>query len=174
MNFFPIAATDMDMVIGIIAVATWILAQIFGRKKSDTPPDSPSQAPGLPTDPQDELRKFFEDMARGGSPEPRPAAPHPPLPPPRTHVHVKREKAWIRVPEPSPAQDVPVLTAREAAPAFMDPGIPIPATVPVVTSTLPPRPPVIEGIQDPLALRKMIITMEVLGKPVALRQTATP
>ncbi len=171
MNFLPIAASDMDIVIGIIAVVGWILAQIFGRKKSGAPSETPPQESTRPANPQDELRKFFEEMEKNLNPqaEPKPVAPPPPpVPSPRRHIHFKSEKMHSRAYEPIPTHDVPVVTAREAAQAFMEASPQSPATVPLMTATLAPRPP-IEGIRDPWALRKMIVTMEVLGKPVALR-----
>lgn len=176
MNLFPIAATDMDMIIGLIAVVTWILAQIFGRKKTDSTPRGPAPDSTSPVDPRDELRKFFEEMEKTMKPaaEPKPSAPPPPLPPPRSHSHPRREAGRSRAfapPAVAPQeQSLPVPSAQEAAQAFMEPPTGKGPASLVASVPLPHRPPVIEGIQDPASLRKMIVTMEVLGKPVALRQ----
>lgn len=65
MTSFFIAASNMDMIIGIIAVVGWILAQILGKRKGATPPQDNSTPEGAPTsDPRDKLRKFFEELEK--------------------------------------------------------------------------------------------------------------
>lgn len=163
MNAFFIAASDMDMIIGIIAVVGWILAQIFGRKKGDPSrqEESPPQ-PGTTLDPRDELRKFFEELEKSAKPQP--------LPPPVLQPKVRREKPVSRSPEPRqetlPAQSRPAYSAAESAQAFTRMGT-VPSHPPAMASaTLPSTLP---GLRDPQALRKYIVATEILGKPIALR-----
>jgi|GEM_PF-2000658 len=174
MNFLPIAASDMDMVIGIIAVIGWIVAQVLGKMKGgDKTAPPPSEAPTPTTDPQDELRRFFEEMEKTLKPKPEPKPVSVPVPPPPVrpsrarHEHVAIP---LRVQPAAPAVDreTPMQTAEEAARVFMR-TLERAATVPAVP-TFPQPCLVPEGLRDPQALRKMIVTMEVLGKPIALRQ----
>lgn len=166
MNAFFIAASDMDMIIGIIAVVGWILAQIFGRKKGDPSrqEESPSQ-PGTPLDPRDELRKFFEELEKS----PPPQAPPPPVPPP-VRQNVQRERPVPRSPEPRPetrsSQNRPAYSAAQSALAFtrMDA---VPSHPPAMASAS--LPPTLPGLREPHALRKYIVATEILGKPIALR-----
>ena len=64
MNFLPIAASDMDVIIGIIALIGWIAAQVMGKMKGGDKTAPPPGDTAAPTDPQDELRKFFEEMEK--------------------------------------------------------------------------------------------------------------
>lgn len=167
MGFFPIAASDMDMIIGIIAVIGWILAQVMGRKKDGGTPDGSPPPSAPPTDPQDELRKFFEEMEKTLAPkvEPKPAVP-PPVP---AHQHRaparKRAPVVIETPVTPPALRAPVAARTE--PPMIAPELTLSAlptsVLPVVHSRMT------EGIGDPATLRRMIVAMEVLGKPVALK-----
>ena len=179
MNVFPIAASDMDVVIGIIAVVGWILSQVLGRKKGGDPSAAPPDGEPTPSaNPQDELRKFFEEMGKTVKPqaEVKPVPPPPPLPS-RAHTQQKRERPIPRIrkqEEPRPqvlTRPEPVVMAPSAL--FNEPEIAqryaLPATV---TSSANRVSLLMPEIQDPTALRKMIITMEVLGKPVALRNGA--
>lgn len=174
MTLFPIAATDMDVIIGIIAVIGWILAQVLGRKKEGTPSERPPDSTTAPADPQEELRKFFEEMERSLKPPP-PPEPEPARPPPLPASPPRRRRA--PAPQPvamaaAPVAEVlepPVRAAAEAAQAFIHATTVATARAGVAPSLPPQSPLMLEGLHNPAALRTMIVAMEVLGKPVALR-----
>lgn len=171
MGLFFIAASDLDMIIGIIAVVGWIIAQLFGKKKTEGSPQEPSAPDAPPSlDPRDELRKFFDELEKANKPaeSSRPTAMPPPLqqapprekPVRRVHVHEPRVESF----SPSPRPDYTALAT--------------PLTFQVAHETAPSsRAAVVERIQSPAmpelrqpgALRKFIMANEVLGKPVALR-----
>jgi hypothetical protein len=168
MSSFFIAASDMDVIIGIIAVVGWILAQVFGKKKGDSPSQEESPPVAGPSlDPRDELRKFFEDLEKTAKPQ---APPQPVAPPPLQHPP-HREKPVRRSPEPRSetlsSQNRPAYSAAESALAFTERVTP-PGLSPALVT--PVRPPVFPELRDPLALRKYIVANEILGKPIALRQ----
>jgi len=175
LNLFPIAASDMDVIIGIIAVVGWILSQVMGRKKGGDPSAPPDGEPTPSENPQDELRKFFEEMGKTVKPQAEVKPPPPPPPvPTRAHTQQKRERPIPRIrkqEEPKPREmmrPAPVVMAEPGI--FSEPEIvprfALPATA---TSSSNKISMLMPEIQDPVALRKMIITLEVLGKPVALR-----
>lgn len=172
MNFLPIAASDINVIMGIIAVIGWILSQVMSRKKTGSPSDHPPSETTPPDGPQDELRKFFEEMEKTLKPVETPPQAPPPPPPllTRPHVQPKRERPPRRFPTlpdqpPAPSQPLPAFTASAAS--TLGPVV-TSSTVPTVTR-LPSAVSMTEGLTDPVALRKMIVSMEVLGKPVALR-----
>lgn len=171
MGLFFIAASDLDMIIGIIAVVGWIIAQLFGKKKSEDSPQEPS-APDAPpsADPRDELRKFFDELEKATKPEEssRPTATPPPLQqaPPREkpvrRAHVQEPRLEPFKPSPRPdytalATPLALQAAQEAAPSSRA------AIVERIQS------PAMPELRQPGALRKFIMASEVLGKPVALR-----
>ena len=173
MNFLPIAASDMDVVICIIAVIGWILSLVVGRKKTGSPSEQPPTEAPPSANPQDELRKFFEEMEKTL----KPAEAQPPtLPPPpprsiRPPAQPKRERPPRRfpaLPEQSPAPSSPLTVFTAPTPPTIELPIIASSTVPTVTR-LPSAVSMTEGLHDPVTLRKMIVSMEVLGKPVALR-----
>jgi hypothetical protein len=171
MNFLPIAASDMDVIIGIIAVIGWIVAQVMGKKKAGDKTEPTPGETALPTDPQDELRKFFEEMEKTLKPAEQPrTVPPPPLPTPRPHPKPRWDRpvaTQSHAVESVPAYPPSLQSAQEAARVFMK-AAERAAAVPTIP-TVPKPTLVLEGFHDRLALRKMIVTMEVLGKPVALR-----
>lgn len=159
----------MDVIIGIIAVVGWILAQIFGKKKADSPPpgEGPPEA-GTPIDPGDELRKFFEEIEKKVQP---PSLPQPVSPPPIQHKP-HREKTSRRSHEQRQetlsSQHQPHYSAAEAAQVFQAGwGTP---PVPSRGMSRPALPSTLPELRNPLSLRKFIIANEILGKPIALRQ----
>ena len=168
----------MDTIIGIVAVIGLILMQVLAKKKNGESTGTPPPEPPSGSDPQDELRKFFEEMEKTLKPEPPkpvfiPSAPPPPPPPPRAKSRPKREPNTARVhnsrSEPTTLSERPFQSAKEAAQAFMKtvsraatiPRIPVPAIHSAYINS--------NELRDPMALRKMIVTMEVIGKPVSLR-----
>lgn len=171
MNFLPIAASDMDMIIGIIAVIGWIVAQVMGKRKAGEKTETPPGETVAPATPQDELRKFFEEMEKTLKPAEQPkTVPPPPLPIPRHPAKPRRERPvaeHIHTVESVSAYPQPLQSAQEAARVFMR-AAERAAAVPTIP-TVPKPTLVLAGFQDRTALRKMIVTMEVLGKPVALR-----
>lgn len=177
MSLFPLAASNMDAVIGVIAVVVWILSQVLSRKKGDAPPGAPDE-PSAPLDPQAELRRFFEQMERSTTPGEPPPEERPAPPPQRIPVHHKRppplrvrrtESQPPPLVEPTPVQVVP------PAPVFDDLTL-LPANQPArlagtaAITAASAYSPAMQDLRDPTALRRMIVAMEVLGKPVALRQ----
>lgn len=167
----------MDMIIGVIAVVVWIVSQVLSRKKDGTGSPSAPGEPAPPSDPQEELRRFFEQIEKSTHPpvEVKPAEP-PPLPPalPRVQAQLKRQHATHHVPHPAP---LPAPPLPGAAPVLPLSAIPEPSSLPLTVPQQGSAPvsvysPALLQLHDPIALRRMIVTMEVLGKPVALRQTA--
>ncbi len=196
----PIAVTDFDTIIGIIAVVAWLIIQAVAKsRKSDTsapPPPPPPGRAGEPVSPQDDLRRFFEELEKNlnqqsQSPAPsQPAAP-PPVPPsiPRP-VKVQsavrphrpaRPAPQVRAPQPE-AEPVPVqspITSNIAEPREFNWEMPhepaaIPsfaiAGVPGISGAIPaaqPRRP--RHFRSRETLRQWVVGSEILGKPVGLR-----
>ena len=161
MRPFFIAATDTDVIIGVIAVVAWILSQIFSKKKGEpSQQEGPSPEAGPTIDPRDELRKFFDELEKAAKPQPPPQ----PAAPPPIHIKKHREKPARPLPEPRKetlsSQTRPIFSAVESAPVFQEK---------IFVST-PAHTPVLPELRNPIALRKFIIATEILGKPVALRQ----
>lgn len=172
MTLWPIAASDMDVIIGIIAVIGWILAQVLGRKKGNGPSEQAPPDSGAPVDPQDELRKFFEEMEKTLKPQPEPV-PQPAPPPPPVRVKPSKRHRQVHREEPPPVDvgpslKAPVESAAQASVAFMQAAQKMTeaSVVPSLAYPALVRP---EELKDPATLRKMVVAMEVLGKPVALR-----
>lgn len=168
MTLFPIAASDMDLIIGIIAVVGWVVAQLFSKKKSASPhqEESPPES-GAPIDPRAELRKFFDELEKTAK---QPTAPRPVAPTPPPHKQHK-EKAARRSHEPRmetlSSQSRPAYPASESARVFT--GIDAPVTF-TRTLPIPAHGASMPELRNPVALRKLIIANEILGKPIALRQ----
>ena len=81
----------MDMVIGVIAVIGWILAQIFGKKKGETPPGETPADTAVPTDSRERLRQFLDELEGVHKPHEVPLPVVPPPPPAcRSRVPQKR------------------------------------------------------------------------------------
>lgn len=181
MNLLPIAASNGDLIIGVIAVVIWIATQIAGRKKPGE--QNPEQTPGPVANPQDELKKFFEEMEKNlkGEPEappplPKPVQVRPTLapakrpPPPIPSQHPERAVTWTKSVEPKPVPVMamaPVRTAEESARVFLREAKSVRAAA-IPTPVFAPS-PLIPELRDRVALRKAIVAMEILGKPVALR-----
>ena len=168
MNLFPIAASDMDVIIGIIAIVGWILSQIFSKKKAD-PSQTEGSAPeaGAPIDPRDELKKFFAELEKAANPQPPP----PPVTPPPLPKKGHKEKPSRRTPE-SRTETLaslhrPAFPATESTQGFQAAITPSFISPVLVKSALPMAMP---ELRNPAALRKFIIANEILGKPIALRQ----
>lgn len=168
MNLFSIAASDMDVIIGIIAIVGWILSQIFSKKKTG-PSQAEGSAPeaGAPIDPRDELKKFFAELEKASNPQPTP----PPIAPPPLQKKVQRDKPAHRNSESRTetlsSKHRPAFSATESTRGFQ----PV-ATPAFVSTTLakPLQPLAMPELRNPHSLRKFIIVNEILGKPIALRQ----
>ncbi len=115
----PIAAANLDAVIGVIAVVVWLILQgLSKRGGANTPPTPPpASGDGDSSTPQDDLRRFFEELEKGVSRQASNPAPTPPeLPPPtapkpppvrqqgltRADVHGKSVSAKRQPPTASP------------------------------------------------------------------------
>lgn len=197
----PIAAVSVDAVIGIIAVVVWLILQGAAKRggsntpNQPTPPPSPGNA-GDPVNPQDDLRRFFEELEKGLSrqaqpPEPPATAPQqpPPIPPVRqrsvTQAHLHREEVSARQPvraakpasSPQPATVAPAV--RPAAGFTWSPQFPETASA-ITTLRISDHPEHSDKQRAPSqyrsrkSLRQMIVGAEVLGKPVALRRPGQP
>ncbi len=175
MGTFSIAAIDMDMVIGIIAVVGWIIAQALSKKGKSAPPHPPAPSTGehgQPLGPQDELRKFFQDLEKGLSSQTEHPAPAPPPPPARARPHPRparhsetpRSHGTI-LPPPSP-----VSLAEPALVVMPEVSIPATATEKAQRWTNKTQHKWATGFTRPDTLRQMIVATEVLGAPLALRK----
>lgn len=169
MNLVFIAASDMDVIIGIIAVVGWILAQIFGKKKADSPPpgESPPEA-GAPVDPGEELRRFFEEIEKKVKP---PTLPQPVAPPPlqqKPHREKSSRQSHEQRHETLSSQTHPAEPAAEAAQVFQAERV---ASFASSRTLARPAPSAMPELRNSITLRKFIIANEILGKPIALRQS---
>lgn len=159
----------MDLIIGILAVVGWLVAQSVGKRGKASPPPVPP-ASGKSHDPDDDLRKFFENLERGLT-----GQLNRPAPPIRAEAH------------PPPLQQP--LERQPSRPEPFDPEqVTVPSVAPVVDlapaftlSTAeaaerwkaPPLHPLAAGFTDAGKLGQMIVATEVLGPPLALRQART-
>jgi hypothetical protein len=92
----PIAAANFDAVIGIIAVVVWLIMQgLSKRGKANTPPPPPPSSGNGDQAPQDDLRRFFEELEKGLSRQ-APAPTPPEIPPPVAHNHPARQQGLTR------------------------------------------------------------------------------
>ena len=172
MGFFTIAVINSDLVIGIIAVIGWLIAQGLSKKSKAPPPRPPpvSSGPGEATRPADDLHTFFENLERGLTgqlEQPAPPARAEVRPPP-LHHHPERHHVRIESLEQPRAAERP-------APALT----PFPAITPRSALLAP------QGAErwkstpnkwaaafsNPSNLKQMIVATEVLGAPLALRKT---
>jgi len=171
MGFFTIAVINSDLVIGIIAVIGWLIAQGLSKKSKVPPPQPPpaSSGPGETTRPTDDLHTFFENLERGLTgqlEQPAPPARADVRPPP---LHHRPERHHVRIEslaQPQAAErPAPALTPLPAiaAPVFLAPqsaerwkGTPNKWAV---------------AFSNPSNLKQMIVATEVLGAPLALRKT---
>ena len=130
----PIAVTDFDTIIGVIAVVAWLIMQAVAKSRkndrSAPPPPPPPGPAGEPVSPQDDLRRFFEELEKNLNQSARPA---PPAQPPELPPAIP---APARVARPAPKVTAASQHARPAAslrPAPVAPGAPV---VPQVTEPL--------------------------------------
>jgi hypothetical protein len=178
MGTLPLAALDMDMVIGIIAVVGWIIAQALS-KKQPAPPPPPVPGAGehghIPN-PADDFKKFFENLEKGLSGQSAPPARPLPVPtPPRSRPHPHRPpKVPQTVPpgESLPARFQP--RPEETSPWGLDEGAAPSAGLENAQRWNTPRHKWADGYSHPDTLRRMIVATEVLGTPLALRKPKPP
>ena len=199
----PIAAANFDAVIGIIAVVVWLIMQgLSKRGKANTPPPPPPSSGNGDQAPQDDLRRFFEELEKGLSRQ-APAPTPPEIPPPVAHNHPARQQGLTRA-------DVHGKAAATKRQLTVAKPPPVATPLPIQLSSSAPTPPATEfnwnqdfpetaanfttmrisdhpdrsgqaGKQRPPSpyysrktLRQMIVGAEVLGKPVALRRSPLP
>ena len=196
MNLLPLAATNMDAVIGVIAVIAWIVVQALSRK-TGKPNQSPRPAvppAGDSTNPQDELRKFFEDLEKGLSGKVEETGPKETVPPPlpipgpsatmrptSPRSFTQREQTAPAVPKVSvPVQSPPPQRSEPVAQGVLRrapaPQAQRPSQIPRSRAAQAECPAVpaqyrqfVEQIRNPIALRQMVIASEVLARPVGFR-----
>lgn len=171
MAVFTVAAVNMDLIIGIIAVIAWIIAQSAGSKKKQPPPGPPrlpSEGPGDALSPNEDLREFFRELERGltGQVEEQaePSAP-PALPPPMPHHRAARGRQAVARPAPAASRPAPVPPAAAPEPA---PPMSAARAYALRPASSPHR--CIMGFGDRGALQRMIVASEVLAPPLALRK----
>jgi hypothetical protein len=170
MGVFTVAAINMDLLLGILAVVGWIIAQSMSNKKNPSPPRPPPVPPpagqGEPINPNEELRRFFEHLERGLTNGEEPdqqtvRRPPPPLPQRRATARVVARQAAAPTPD-----------ATQFTPPYPDAVMgPAPA-VPTHPERQPERPlhKWATGYRQRDTLRRMIVASEVLGPPLALRK----
>ncbi len=158
-----LAETDGGMakvVIGIVVVAFWIIsgiAQTLGKKQQDKKRKAqlPTQDGSL-ADRQAQLeRELRERQARLREQTPTP----PPLP---TAQRPQNKRPQPKRPQPRRPQPVPILET----------ALPSPITLPA-TATARPLSRQVRALRadlTPATLSKQIVLMEILGKPIALRE----
>lgn len=197
----PIAVTDFDTIIGVIAVVAWLIMQAVAKsRKNDrsAPPPPPPGPAGEPVSPQDDLRRFFEELEKNLNQASRPA---PPAQPPELPPAIP---APARVARPAPKVTAAAQHARPAASLRPAPAASVVPQVkePLVITAAPepqefkwdllpheqsPTPAMAAGPASPLAegssahgrrtrifrsreaMRQTVIGSEILGKPLALR-----
>jgi hypothetical protein len=195
----PIAALSFDTIIGIVAVVVWLIVQGATKRGGPTPPSKPPPVPddNDPLNPQDDLRRFFQELEKGLSPQ-LPSAeqsPPPPLqPPPITPVkqrsvsqtHLQRKEVPARRPTP-PAKPrsrpipIPVTPTTPPAPTGYIWNADFPETESGITtlriadeSEHDASQALIAQFRSRKKLRQMIVGAEIMGKPIALRPSAQP
>lgn len=197
MNLFSLALTNMDAIIGIVVVVFWIVIQIANRKEGKNAPPQTPAGPGDPTNPQDEIRKFFEQLEKGlaGEQQEETVAPPPPPPPRPARTPAASPR---RFPSRAAAPVSPVPVERPAADAYADAyadSQPSPealelqrkqvlatlereAALRSVRHTTAGTSPELryaalrDQIRQPSSLRQLILASEILAKPVGLRVPA--
>jgi hypothetical protein len=152
----------------------WIIAQALSKQKTTpTPPRPTPKEHGNTLDPNDDFKKFFEDLeaGSGGRTEPphRPApqaAQPPPVPSAPRHQSPR--------PRPVPRHTEPFRPERLSpiSPSFRElPDMtPAFAEVETVQRWKKPAHKWAAGYTNPETLRQMIVATEVLGAPLALRK----
>lgn len=158
-------AIGADAVIGLIAMVVWIWLSVASKRKqpdrkTEPPPMMP--APGEARSPQDDLRKFFEELEKnlGGA---GPAQAEEQTPPPLPPASVPRQPARKAI--------------RPAASPVRPATVPQPAPVAAAAAISPTE----SSLDDsPLlaatSLRALDLTAEpaALGTHTALRQSSVP
>jgi hypothetical protein len=198
-------AGDLETVVGIVAIMVWLVIQGIRKASGKRPGQSPPPPdPGGPQgmSPEEELRRFLQDLGQGEPPTetlPRPAAAPPtpppaaPLPPPPVVVAPKPQTmppppppAAKRMPPPARAPlhplkptAVPRPVAQATGPATPPPApaltaAPAPAEVHAAAGLPPPRPSRARLLmRKPHSVREAVLLGELLGGPVAMREGST-
>jgi hypothetical protein len=174
MTLFFFAASNMDMIIGIIAVVGWILAQILGKKKGATPPQDNSTPVGAPSnDPRDELRKFFEELEN--PPEelaPAPLKPTAPSGQLKTRPAPKGSSSGMlhlaQPQKPNHNTGTPPGLRCRSYPESIGPAEPSLLQQAARDKLHPLHSLPMPGFRNLAALRQCIIASEILKKPIAL------
>ena len=194
----PIAAISFDAIIGIVAVVAWLVIQGAAKRGGSNAPRPPPPGPGEDDQqaPQDDLRRFFEQLEKGIAQQDQspnsypPELPHlpQPLPPPITTIrqqapaqtHIGRKPAAKPRPIPRPER---VILATPTLPAISGHSWnqQFPETASSITTLRITEKSDHEKNRETLAqfqsrkrLRQMIVGAEILGKPIALRRSTQP
>lgn len=197
---FHILAIDGSSFIGLVIMGVWIWLAVSGKRSkpgrhTDPPPLVP--APREAEAPQDELRKFFEDLEKGlKAPPPAepaetfPAAPvarepQPPAPPPAPRPAQRRALRTAPAARPRPVMAAPVPVATFAPPELPvsdDPQVTQPVRLVFPDARLEgglgaASAPVLSAdarrrldmLRRSEGLKDAIVLSEILGRPVGLR-----
>lgn len=197
----PIAALSFDAIIGIVAVVIWLIMQGAAKRGGpNAPRQPPPSEPDVndPMNPQDDLRRFFEELEKGIAKQSKPAGAEPseiPQPPPIpttqprpvTQAQLQRKPTIRKQPAQVPAipsRPVPVAAAVPApAPASRDFSwnVQFPETKSSITTLRisddndsDRHNEISKQLHSRQKLRQMIVSAEILGKPIALRRTGQP
>lgn len=198
----PIAVTDFDTIIGVIAVVAWLILQAVAKSRkndrSASPPPPPPGQAGEPVSPQDDLRRFFEELEKNLNQSSRPAAPAqppglPPAIPPPARVTRPAPRVTAAAQHSRPAASPRPAPAAAVVPQAKEPVAPItaapepqefkwdlphePSPAPAMAAGLVAPPVAASSAQGRRtrhfrsrdAMRQAVIGSEILGKPLALR-----
>jgi hypothetical protein len=188
----PIAATNFNVLFGIIAAIVWVIMQLANKSSPRRPPQRPPPADSAPTQPtstQAELRRFLEDLT---TTEPAEIQEQAPPPPPRRDRPAARPKAFPKhAAPPALARSAPMRTAPRPppVPVAAPPRQPEPVYVPEApgmsaakvemqgmavsaaeTAAMALRKELADQFRKNTSLRQFMVTSELLAPPLALRQ----
>ncbi len=121
-----------EPIIFIVLAAIWVVVQILNRAGKSAPrPKAPGERPEAPpgrsetpdrpvarpsASPEDELRRFLQELTGAPAEEPRPAAPPPPPPPPPPMPRAPTSRPARAATRPPPAPSRRAAAPRRAAP----------------------------------------------------------
>ena len=180
-----IAASDLNVLIGIVAAVIWVIAQLVSRgsqKRPPAPPPPGGTMPGEPVNPQDELRRFLatltgetsETAPKEPTPPPKPERPPPARRFPQQPTLAAQPRKIPRRPTPTPPPRPAPMYQPIVQPVYAPPpvtaarGTPLPLVTPIVAESEARR-ELVSQFRKNMSLRQFVVASEVLGAPLALR-----
>lgn len=171
----PIAGIGFGEIVWVIIALVVVIVRIIrSRRETVVPPQSP-HSPGQPrapqSDPQAELQRFLRALA--GEEEPVQVRPPQPPPPPQQARRVQRAPRPTPVPVATPAMaTAPLSKVGEASAEPATAGVGITDLAAGNTAGAARlRANLLRDLRQPQALRKGILLREILGPPVAMRES---